>query len=269
MFRVRPFASPLTKFVSTSPPKVYVKSRLLKRQDLAVRSVPSRQFLSDSSRILDNVDEFTERKQKEVNSKNRSQWSPPKEKNEEHDDWVGVLSRSDEDWGSELEEDQASSGEDTNSKESTRNDGYSYYKASSISVLTEDEKEQVLPLIPVIDQARFYWPVETPVKLAWIGVALCGCFLFSSSNLWIAGLFLISPLLVPWILAGLRNWELQSQGAGIVGIWHCQVLNVDLLENSNASSTESDAPRRLIRFLVGDPWKGGVRVELVVPPTEG
>jgi len=137
MLRIRPFCSLLSTRVSTTPVKVYVKLRFLTRQDLALRAVPARQFQYDGGRVLDNVDEFTPKKSKR-------QTRPKKDvSKDEVDDWVEPSSeRSPEEWGSDVLDELDGTGSDLQG-ESVRNDGYSYYNASSISVLTEQEKVRI------------------------------------------------------------------------------------------------------------------------------
>eukprot|EP00210_Caulerpa_lentillifera_P003693 g3526.t1 len=247
------------------------EQRVSSRCDLAIHAIPRRQFHSEISRVLDNVDEFSEKKTRPFRRKSGRSKKP--QKTEEGDWSESPTAKLPEEWGTtDTQHDHMEAGMDPESEESVRSDSDSdsYYKASSISVLSEQEKESILPLIPAGEQAGFYAPSEIPAKLAWWGTAFCGSILFSGNG-WLAGLFLTSPLLVPWCLAGLRNWDLQSKSTSYVGIWHCQILNVEVLGNETGDSsgtTTTMTRKKLIRLLIGDPWKGGVRVEMVVPRPE-
>lgn len=190
-------------------------------------------------------------------------------KKSEEQDWVDDRRNYEIEWGSS---DKTAKTEDSDPEESFRDEGTSYYKASSISILNEADKEFILPLIPLGTQAKFYSPEETTTKLAWWGSALCGCVLFSAASTWIAALSLSLPLILPWSLAGLRNFELQSNGrTAFMGIWHCQVLASEVIEAAVRSkdglfgNSEGPSTETMVRLMIGDPWSSGARTEMVVP----
>jgi len=75
-----------------------------------------------------------------------------------------------------------------------------------------------------------------------------------------------------WRCAGVRNFELQANGrAAVMGIWHCQVLASEVIEAAVRSkgglfgSGEGPSAETMVRLMIGDPWSGGARTEMVVP----
>lgn len=60
-----------------------------------------------------------------------------------------------------------------------------------------------------------------------------------------------------------------------MGIWHCQVLATDIIEApvkaKPSAASLSGRPgvtyQQMVRLLIGDPWNGGARTEMVVPIT--
>ena len=72
---------------------------------------------------------------------------------------------------------------------------------------------------------------------------------------------------------GVRNWELQSNGKiAFMGIWHCQVLASEVLDahsspkqNVPLGTRSGSSMQKMVRLLIGDPWNGGARTEMVVP----
>lgn len=86
-------------------------------------------------RVFDNVDETTTRKEK--STVKRETATPPEIKSEA-EDWVTNRAKERPEWGS-TEKSEAPS-EDKEDGEYFRDEGTSYYKASSISVLNEADK---------------------------------------------------------------------------------------------------------------------------------
>ena len=86
-------------------------------------------------RVFDNVDETTTRKDKRgVTREGKASVSS----SAEADDWAEDGERTNIDWGATEQRPEAEAAEQEN--ERFRNEGTSYYKASSISVLNEEDK---------------------------------------------------------------------------------------------------------------------------------
>ncbi|GMH44393.1 hypothetical protein BSKO_12345 [Bryopsis sp. KO-2023] len=143
-------------------------------------------------------------------------------------------------------------------------------KSSRISMLRGDEKGMLLGLIPTGPQADYYAPKEASENVAWWGGTIGVVILLSKFPL-LAALATGSPFLGPWAMAGLRNFELISKGSSFSGIWHAEIMDSELLdlrpESFGSRPPAKTVDGQSVRLVIGDPWKGGIRVEIVVPYT--
>lgn len=142
--RLRPSSSRFTRSLKGTT-KVFGKLRFLQRRNQVVCAIPARPFQSEISRVLDNVDEITQKQAKKDHKRSPRNRSPPRKESE---DWTeSPRTPAPEEWGTDPSEDLLEDTSDLEEDESVRKDGYSYYKASSISVLTEQEKVKFLTVL--------------------------------------------------------------------------------------------------------------------------
>lgn len=142
--RLGPSSSCFTRTLKRTS-KVFGKLRFLQRRNHVVCAIPARPFQSEISRVLDNVDEITQKQPKKDRKRPPRSRSPSRKTSE---DWTeSPKTPAPEEWGTDPSEDLMDDTSDLEEDESVRKDGYSYYKASSISVLTEQEKVTILSVL--------------------------------------------------------------------------------------------------------------------------
>jgi len=146
-----------------------------------------------------------------------------------------------------------------------------------IAVLTSDELDRVLPVVPFSQQASYFSGSATENIQRW-GASLAATVVLSKIALIAAGT-LTWPLWWPWALAAKRNFGLRrSSGNG--GLWRTQILDINITGRpkpkfgggSGSSGDEGSAAKakrsffttmRTTKLLIGDP--GGAQTELVLP----
>lgn len=144
-----------------------------------------------------------------------------------------------------------------------------------IAVLTSDELDRALPVVPFSQQATYFSGSATENIQRW-GASLAATVVLSKIALIAAGT-LTWPLWWPWALAAKRNFGLRkSSGNG--GLWRTQILDINISGRpkpkfgSDGGGDEGSAPKakrsffttmRSTTLLIGDP--GGAQTELVLP----
>jgi len=85
---------------------------------------------------------------------------------------------------------------------------------------------------------------------------------------------LLYPIWGPWLRAGARNLELYARQFRHAGLWRAVVLSVALSPWGpppayGRGRGGGAAAREAVSVVVGDPWEGGARAELLFPHTPG
>jgi hypothetical protein len=146
-----------------------------------------------------------------------------------------------------------------------------------VAVLTSEELDRVLPVVPFSQQATYFSGSATENIQRW-GASLAATVVLSKIALIAAGT-LTWPLWWPWALAAKRNFGLRrSSGNG--GLWRTQILDIIITGRpkpkfgggSDSIGDEGSAAKakrsffttmRTTKLLIGDP--GGAQTELVLP----
>ncbi|PRW58401.1 phosphate ABC transporter permease [Chlorella sorokiniana] len=134
-----------------------------------------------------------------------------------------------------------------------------------IALLSEDELERVLPVVPSSQQAAFFSGSATDGVQRW-GASLALTVLFSKVAL-LAATSLSWPLWWPWALAARKNIAVRRQ-LRHGGLWRTQVLEVTTTGRPRPFSSTDEggllgSTMRMARVLVGDP--GGAQAEMRLP----
>ncbi|EFN59167.1 hypothetical protein CHLNCDRAFT_138041 [Chlorella variabilis] len=133
-----------------------------------------------------------------------------------------------------------------------------------IALLSSDELDRVLPVIPFAQQASFYGGTATDGVQRW-GASLAATVVLSKVAV-LAATSLTWPLWWPWALAAKKNLALRRQFS-YGGLWRTQVLEVAITGRPKPFTAldggERGGTMRMARILVGDP--GGARAEMVLP----
>lgn len=145
-----------------------------------------------------------------------------------------------------------------------------------IVLLSPDELDRVLPLVPFSAQASFFNGGAAQAVQRW-GASLALTVLLSKAALLAAGT-LTWPLWWPWARAAGKNYSLRKQN-GYAGLWRTQILGVESRgrprvqyadqfqgERSEASGIKGakfSANIKTTRILLGDP--DGAKTEFMLP----
>jgi len=140
-----------------------------------------------------------------------------------------------------------------------------------IALLSPDELERVLPVVPFSDQASFFSGGAATAVQRW-GASLALTVLLSKVALLAAGT-LTWPLWWPWAQAASKNYSVRKQKQ-YAGLWRTQVLDIEARGRPRAqfgAGPDGDASpgpsrfstMRTTKIVLGD--EGGAQTELVLP----
>lgn len=136
-----------------------------------------------------------------------------------------------------------------------------------IAVLSTDEVDRVLPVVPFSQQASYFAGSATDSVQRW-GASLAATVILSKVAV-LAASSLTWPLWWPWALAARKNLAVRRQYR-YGGLWRTRVLGVTFTGRPKPFGPSADpggllggSTMRLARVLIGDP--GGAQAELALP----
>ncbi|KAL4425086.1 hypothetical protein ABPG77_010400 [Micractinium sp. CCAP 211/92] len=135
-----------------------------------------------------------------------------------------------------------------------------------VAVLSTDEVDRVLPVVPFSQQAAYFSGSATDSVQRW-GASLAATVILSKVAV-LAASSLTWPLWWPWALAARKNLAVRRQYR-YGGLWRTRVLGVTFTGRPKPFGPSGDpggllggSTMRLARVLIGDP--GGAQAELVL-----
>jgi hypothetical protein len=223
----------------------------------------------------------------DASSWQESEWGPTEVLPPEDDDWGWAQTSLGEDFsrrGSERSK-RAEGGDRPELEDSEEQEYEGSFRSSSyvpggnepdIMLLSPDELDRVLPLVPFSAQASFFNGGAAQAVQRW-GASLALTVLLSKAALLAAGT-LTWPLWWPWARAAGKNYNLRKQN-GYAGLWRTQILEVEsrgrprvqyadevASERENppgAKGTRFSANIKTTRILLGD--QDGAKTEFMLP----
>lgn len=216
-----------------------------------------------------------------------SEWGPTEVLPPEDDDWGWAQPSLGDDFsGRGSERSQRAKGSDRPELEGSEDQEYkgsfrssSYVPGGSepdIMLLSPDELDRVLPLVPFSAQASFFNGGAAQAVQRW-GASLALTVLLSKAALLAAGT-LTWPLWWPWARAAGKNYNLRKQN-GYAGLWRTQILEVESrgrprVQYADEVTGERDTPPgtkgtrfsaniKTTRILLGD--QDGAKTEFMLP----